>query len=466
MADSGEITVFSARLSSVAMGFGRRGSAPKKLSLGASAIVTARSQVAAKKAQKRAGGSGAHSAEAADATETLPAPALTVVSIEQLRSVKTAFLEVLATKPEDRSDKQLDVVVRECESIPFFQNFRRDQRFLVARVLQMREVSRGTVVVREGARGDCLFIVLFGSCAVLKRADDEPPPSLALETTRASSRNLMNARADASEHLGVEQCGLEPGDAFGERALLTEAGRRKASVVAKTDSILLVITRENFLHAFARQLNQGQSIGWAPQVARTVLGKVRRTAEDIEVAVVYLLSFFFFRQIDRDVLEAIVGAFELRTLGENELLYEKGDPVNALSVILSGRVVLQPRVASVMTPTSPRPRRSRASRPNATAKGLFNAKTSAKLISTLEAGLTSVQSRPHAPTGASAGSSARSGNDHADTTHEHDEAAGVRLVYRPGDAFGDVELRAPFGDNRAIGEYVATEPTEEQAQAT
>ena len=58
---------------------------------------------------------------------------------------------------------------------------------------------------------------------------------------------------------------LKAGDYFGERALLTDAGRRKASVVARTDSVILVITREAFLETFSNQ------VGWAPQVARTVL---------------------------------------------------------------------------------------------------------------------------------------------------------------------------------------------------
>ena len=95
----------------------------------------------------------------------------TVASVESLRQVKTRLFGVLSTAPDDRSDEQLDVVVRELADVPFLQQLRRDMRLSVVRILQMREAPRGTVIAREGSRGTELYIVYFGPCTAAKPVD-------------------------------------------------------------------------------------------------------------------------------------------------------------------------------------------------------------------------------------------------------------------------------------------------------
>ena len=421
---SANIGVFSARLSSVGLSGARP--RPRGLAQGSSSglgggfststLVAARTR--AKSIVKRR-------ASAVDAVETASsAPgesALgTVASVESLRQVKTRMFGVLSTKPDDRSDEQLDVLVRECSDIPFIQQFRRDQRRSLFRIVQMRDAPRGTVVAREGSRGTELYIVYFGTCAVVRRAD---------------------ASAAASDGLGAEQSILEPGDAFGERALLTDAGRRKASVVARTDSVILVITREAFLENFSNQ------VGWAPQVARTVMSKNKRTAEDLETVIVYLSSISWFRQLSRAELEAVVSSFKLLTLEENQPLYEKGDPVTSLWVVLSGRVALQPRAES-MTAASPKARLPSRSLPSRVSK--LN-RSSARRISVLEAGFAPQSSENKD----CFGGAHPSGND--DSPAADDSSI---VWYVAGDAFGDAELRAHNGSMGAVGSYCSVEPTE------
>ena len=166
------------------------------------------------------------------------------------------ILTIFSKAAEDRSSSELAIVARECETIPLFQQFRRDQRLAIYRGLAVVEAPRGTVIVREGARGDSLFIIFTGTCRMLKRPEGSTSSraSNALRCDGGTEPFLLgvppspSGRARRSaDALGTEICILEPGDAFGERALLQEGGRRNASVVSVADSILFTLTREGFM---------------------------------------------------------------------------------------------------------------------------------------------------------------------------------------------------------------------------
>jgi len=78
-----------------------------------------------------------------------------------------------------------------------------------------QHVAAGSVIVREGDAGDAAYIVAEGECEVHKRV--------------AGGTAVVKV--------------LGPGDVFGEMAILT-AGPRTASVIAKTDATVLVLTAQ------------------------------------------------------------------------------------------------------------------------------------------------------------------------------------------------------------------------------
>jgi CRP-like cAMP-binding protein len=165
------------------------------------------------------------------------------------------ILTIFSKAAEDRSSSELAIVARECETIPFFQQFRRDQRLAIYRDLAVVEAPRDTVIVREGARGDSLFIIFTGTCRMLKRPEGSTSSraSNALRCDGGTEPFLLgvppspSGRAKRSaDALGTEICILEPGDAF-VSPLLQEGGRRNASVVSVADSILFTLTREGFM---------------------------------------------------------------------------------------------------------------------------------------------------------------------------------------------------------------------------
>jgi CRP-like cAMP-binding protein len=86
----------------------------------------------------------------------------------------------------------------------------------VARDLEPFEVSQGTVVIKEGERGDCYYAIADGELAV----------TLDNQFLRTVSR----------------------GDGFGEIALIRDVPR-SATVTAATDASLYTLDRERFIQA-------------------------------------------------------------------------------------------------------------------------------------------------------------------------------------------------------------------------
>ncbi len=98
---------------------------------------------------------------------------------------------------------------------------------------------RGTVIVTQGAHGDCAYIIREGTCEVYGESSEGRTPV----TT------------------------LGPGEVFGEMAILTDHPRN-ASVRALTDVEAVVVTRESIDHELERN-------HWLAIIMRTFAGRYR-----------------------------------------------------------------------------------------------------------------------------------------------------------------------------------------------
>ena len=108
--------------------------------------------------------------------------------------------------------------------IPLFAGFEVSDLAAFAELLQTEAVSAGDVVVRQGEKGDALFVVVSGQLRVVS---DVPKERVLLA------------------HLG-------PGEFFGERALLT-GELRNAAVVADVDSAVIRVPRQLFQQYFVER---------------------------------------------------------------------------------------------------------------------------------------------------------------------------------------------------------------------
>jgi CRP-like cAMP-binding protein/tetratricopeptide (TPR) repeat protein len=101
---------------------------------------------------------------------------------------------------------------------PLFKGFSKTDRRLIIQRFLMRHARQGEVLIGEGSTSDGLYIVLHGAVSVVARNNAQKLVSLAR---------------------------LKEGDLFGEMSMLTREPAA-ATVLARTDSILLRLPRESF----------------------------------------------------------------------------------------------------------------------------------------------------------------------------------------------------------------------------
>ncbi len=87
-------------------------------------------------------------------------------------------------------------------------------------MLEPLEFKAGNTVIKQGDPGDSYYIIQDGQCEVSRIPSPGSKP--------------------------VKLADLSPGDSFGEEALLM-GGKRNASVIMKTDGILMKLSKENFI---------------------------------------------------------------------------------------------------------------------------------------------------------------------------------------------------------------------------
>ena len=154
--------------------------------------------------------------------------------------------------------------------------------------------SPGELIIREGEVGDCMYVIERGSVQVL--------------TTSFDGSDVVLAR-------------LEAGQWFGEQVLLPgSTGRRNASLRALEECAFLVLSRELFQHALAKNsklLEQMRAKGEEQRALRS--GKLREGA---------------FRSLG---FSSGAGSYRIESYRAGDAVFRQGDPGDRLYLILSGR---------------------------------------------------------------------------------------------------------------------------------
>lgn len=126
-----------------------------------------------------------------------------------------------------------------------------DQLLSFARYLEVRSIPQYADVVKTGEEGDSMFMVLEGELRVRVQVSGK-------ETILAT---------------------LEPGESFGELALLDE-GKRSADVVANKPSVVLVITKTGLKKLFAEA--PALAAPFLHALARITAARLRSTNRRVE----------------------------------------------------------------------------------------------------------------------------------------------------------------------------------------
>lgn len=108
------------------------------------------------------------------------------------------------------------------QKVPLFGNLDKAQLESILKVSQIREFKKDSVLLRQGDKGDALYLVITGRVKAVLLAED--------------GREVILAS-------------MEPGEVVGEMALFDLDEVRSATVIATEDSTLLSLSGKQFLAA-------------------------------------------------------------------------------------------------------------------------------------------------------------------------------------------------------------------------
>lgn len=159
-------------------------------------------------------------------------------------------------KRNEQTTETGDPTLKKLKDVPFFSMFRDDDEIIrkIASMCTRKFYRKGKYIIREGEDGDELFVVLSGKIEIQKYT-------------------LQNEQYTVTT-LNADQGGLN----VGEIALI-DNDRRSASVLAKTDSECLVISRNDFLRFGDENPKAGLAITRA--IASQLSANLRKSNTDV-----------------------------------------------------------------------------------------------------------------------------------------------------------------------------------------
>jgi CRP/FNR family transcriptional regulator, cyclic AMP receptor protein len=148
----------------------------------------------------------------------------------------------------DDGDSFRKSAYRHIKESDFFSDFDDDEIEVLARWTKAYSADTGCVVLNEGDKSNCLCIIIKGVINIFKKLPDE---------------HLKIAEVVAGESIG--EMGIIDGEPF------------SASGIASEDSIVLLITREDFEDIVSQNLALGNKLLW--KLARILTSRLRHTTK-------------------------------------------------------------------------------------------------------------------------------------------------------------------------------------------
>jgi CRP-like cAMP-binding protein len=146
-----------------------------------------------------------------------------------------------------------------------------------------------------------------------------------IRVIRSTGKELIEIEIDNLEEVGV----LGQDDTFGELALITDRPRA-ATIIAKENTSLLVLNKENFK----------QILGAITE--RKIIAKVRA-----------LQAVPFFQAWSKRALTKVSYMFQTQSYRHKQLLFAEGQPTTGIFLIKNGEFAILKRVEASSSPNSP-----------------------------------------------------------------------------------------------------------------
>lgn len=183
--------------------------------------------------------------------------------------------------------------------VQLFQGLRPEVLSVLAREVELVDVPAGVLCLQEGDVSDCLFVIDSGQVRLTPRGTE--------------------GKRNSSVELGPRAC-------FGEVGFLS-GDRRSATVTAVTDCSLLKVSRDAF-DRLARQF---------PREAAIITGRICSRSREVHLSSALRRSELF-GSVDGEVLKELEAELELRNLASGEILFRRGEPGEAMYLVIAGRL--------------------------------------------------------------------------------------------------------------------------------
>ena len=149
----------------------------------------------------------------------------------------------------DDGDSSRKSAYKSIRKSSFFSDFDEGDIELLSRWMKAYSADTGCVVLNEGDKSNCLCIIIKGVINIFKGLPND--------------EQLKIAEVTAGESIG--EMGIIDGEPF------------SASAIASEDSIVLLITREDFEDIFNQHIELGNKLLW--QLARVLTARLRHTTK-------------------------------------------------------------------------------------------------------------------------------------------------------------------------------------------
>ncbi|NOG59490.1 MAG: cyclic nucleotide-binding domain-containing protein [Proteobacteria bacterium] len=135
----------------------------------------------------------------------------------------------------------------------FFSDFNEEELGVLARWSKAYSADTGCVVLNEGDKSNCLCIIIKGHVNIFKAIPNDEQLKI----------------ADVSEEESIGEMGIIDGEPF------------SASAIASEDSIVLLITREDFEDIAKKHLELSNKLLW--KLSRIITARLRDTTKRLAI---------------------------------------------------------------------------------------------------------------------------------------------------------------------------------------
>ncbi|TMW57455.1 hypothetical protein Poli38472_003380 [Pythium oligandrum] len=200
--------------------------------------------------------------------------------------------------------------------------------------------QKGAFVFEQDDPGDSFYMVFRGQ---------------AVEIMTREKRKAVTSIGMDNKRSNIHVAFLNPGDSFGERALLYDTDRRAASAVISSNYAELIFINRGVFTDLLKESQDADTTGSTLEITRRfrtnkdiirnifMRQSAQRSEKDLKFAVEYLKGVKFFSRFSFEVRKQLCKVMKLISAVTNTILFEEGQVGRHFYIIFSGSVEVSVR---------------------------------------------------------------------------------------------------------------------------